>query len=56
MIPENLIQVLPQTSGYGCRELGIVPVDRALGIENKIPADFNPRPKTNPTTDLSGAK
>jgi len=50
MIPENLIQVLPATSGYGCRELGIVPVDRALGIKNQIPADFNPRPKTNPTT------
>jgi phospholipase C len=56
MIPENLVKVLPPTSGYGCRELGIVPVDRVLGIENKIPADFNPRPKTNPTTDLSGAK
>jgi phospholipase C len=56
MIPENLVQVLPQTSGYGCRELGIVPVDRALGIKNQIPPDFNPRPKTDPTPDQPGAK
>jgi phospholipase C len=56
MIPENLIHVLPSTSGYGCRELGIVPVDRALGIENEIPDDFNPRPKTNPTADTPGTK
>jgi phospholipase C len=56
MIPEDLIHVLPPTSGYGCRELGIVPVDRALGIENKIPSDFNPRPKTNPSLNTPGAK
>jgi phospholipase C len=56
MIPENLIHNLPPTSGYGCRELGIVPVDRVLGIENKIPNDFNPRPKTNPTPARPAAK
>ncbi|HEV8073095.1 MAG TPA: alkaline phosphatase family protein, partial [Opitutaceae bacterium] len=56
MIPENLVQVLPSTSGYGCRELGIVPVDRVLGIKNKIPDDFNPRPKTDPSLNTPGAK
>jgi phospholipase C len=56
MIPEDLIDRLPPATGYGCRQLGIVPVDRALGIENKIPDDFNPRPKTNPTTANAGVK
>ena len=40
---------LPEASGYGCKSLGIVPVDVALGIANPIPSDFNPRPKTNPS-------
>lgn len=48
-IPETLVHKLPQRSGYGCRQLGITPVDQALGIKNEIPADFNPRPKTTPT-------
>ena len=48
-IPAKLVHTLPQVSGYGCRELGIVPVDQALGIKNVIPTDFNPRPKTVPT-------
>lgn len=48
IIPEQLIRSLPPTSGYGCKALGIVPVDRALGIENPVPADFNPRPHTCP--------
>ena len=48
-VPESQIDNLPQKTGYGCADLGIVPTDRALGIQNKIPADFNPRPKTQPT-------
>jgi phospholipase C len=56
MIPENLVQVLPSTSGDGCRELGIIPVDRALGIKNQIPPDFNPRPKTDPSLTTPGTK
>jgi hypothetical protein len=28
---------------------GIVPTDIAKGIHTKIPADFNPLPKTNPS-------
>ena len=48
-VPEKLIKNLPQTSGHGCKDLGIVPTDKALGIHNQIPSDFNPRPSTNPT-------
>jgi phospholipase C len=48
-VPEKLITNLPQVSGYGCKDLGIVPTDKALGITNHIPSDFNPRPSTNPT-------
>jgi phospholipase C len=48
-VPAALIQRLPQATGYGCKALGITPVDEALGIENTIPPDFNPRPKTNPS-------
>ena len=29
--------------------IGITPVDIKLGLKNVIPADFNPRPKTNPS-------
>ncbi len=48
-IPESLVLTLPTTTGYGCSALGITPVDLAHGIVTKIPADFNPRPGTNPT-------
>ena len=44
---ENLIYTLPQAVGYGCKSIGVVPVDEALGIANEIPADFNPRPRTS---------
>jgi phospholipase C len=53
-IPDQLVTQLPQVSGYGCKALGIVPTDVKLGIVNQIPADFDPRPKTDPTK--SGAK
>ena len=43
------IMNLPQKTGYGCKALGIVPVDYAQGIQNNIPPDFNPRPGTDPT-------
>ena len=48
MVPESLITNLPQASGYGCKDLGITTTDRWLHIKNAVPADFNPRPKTNP--------
>jgi phospholipase C len=47
MVPESFIRTVPP--GLDCKALGIVPVDVLLGITNEIPADFNPRPKTNPT-------
>jgi phospholipase C len=47
-ISESLIHYLPQETGYGCRELGIITEDRRLHIVNKIPSDFNPRPATDP--------
>lgn len=48
-IPERLIVNLPEKTGYGCSALGIVPTDRQKGIKNEVPADFNPRPSTDPT-------
>ena len=47
--PERLIHTLPQTTGYGWHQIGVVPTDYQQGIANQIPADFNPRPKTLPT-------
>ncbi len=47
IVPEDLVRVLPQTSGYSCHQIGIVPTDIQLGITNAIPSDFNPRPRTN---------
>ena len=46
-VPQTLISTLPGVSGYGCRQLGIVPTDR--GLPNARPLDANPRPRTNPT-------
>ena len=48
-IPDSLITTLPASWSFGgCSYLGITTTDRALGITNPIPADFNPRPTTNP--------
>jgi phospholipase C len=43
------VQHLPQQTRLGCRAIGVIPVDYVRGIQNNIPADFNPRPGTNPT-------
>ena len=48
-IADNIVSVLPQQSGYGCKDIGITPVDQALGIHDPIPPDFNPRPNTEPS-------
>ena len=48
-VPERLIHTLPQTTGYGWHQIGVVPTDYQQGIVNPLPADFNPRPKTLPT-------
>jgi len=49
IIPDDIVNVLPETSGYGLKDIGVTPVDRILGIPNPVPSDFNPRPKTEPT-------
>ena len=49
-IPDSEITSLPQDGGQGCRADGIVPTDISQGIQNHIPADFNPLPSTNPST------
>ncbi|MGI4788101.1 MAG: phospholipase C [Janthinobacterium lividum] len=48
-VPEKMVRTLPQISGYGWHQIGVVPTDYRQGIKNEIPADFNPRPKTLPT-------
>jgi len=49
-VPDSLIVNLPGTPGGsgGCSDLGITTTDRQQSITNMIPADFNPRPSTNP--------
>ncbi len=49
MIDPSVITKIPQTTGLGCSDLGILTTDRQLGITNNIPSDFNPRPNTNPS-------
>jgi phospholipase C len=49
VVPDATLGALPQQSGYGCKAIGIVPTDVQLKIPNAIPADFNPRPRTNPS-------
>ena len=49
-VPATLVDRLPQQTGYGCKAVGIVPVDVQRGIHTTPPADFNPRPKTEPTS------
>ena len=48
-IPDQDVTRLPAASGMSCHSIGVVPTDIQLGIHNEIPADFNPRPATNPT-------
>jgi len=48
-IPENVVRVLPQQSGYGCKDVGVLPTDVQLNLTNPLPQDFNPRPKTQPS-------
>lgn len=54
-IPTAQITTLPHFGGQGCRILGIVPTDvTAGGYLDPAPADFNPRPGTNPGLPTSG--
>lgn len=49
-VPESWLSnwAQPLYTGRGCSTLGITTTDRALGITNPIPSDFNPRPYTDP--------
>ncbi|HVB84672.1 MAG TPA: alkaline phosphatase family protein, partial [Rhodanobacteraceae bacterium] len=49
MVPTAWTEQLPGALGLDCKALGIVPVDRQLGIRTPLPPQFNPRPKTTPT-------
>ena len=49
MIPESVVTSMPHLSGEGCHVLGITPTDIVDGKAiDPAPADFNPRPSTNP--------
>ncbi|HVB89135.1 MAG TPA: alkaline phosphatase family protein [Beijerinckiaceae bacterium] len=48
-VPQRLIDALPARTGYGCKAIGIIPVDKQNGIRTAAPADFNARPKTDPS-------
>ena len=48
-VPQAWTEQLPGAIGLDCKTLGIVPVDRQLGITTTLPPQFNPRPKTTPT-------
>jgi phospholipase C len=55
-IPANLVKSLPHYGGQGCFTLNIVPTDYVpgKGLIDPAPADFNPRPSTNPGTPTAG--
>ena len=57
-IPASQVTTLPHFSAQGCRVLGIVPTDVNLstgGVIDPAPADFNPRPSSNPGLPTSGS-
>ena len=55
MIPAAQITSLPHAAGAGCRVLQITPTDVVNGVLiDPAPADFNPRPSTNPGLPTSG--
>jgi phospholipase C len=48
-IPEATVMSLPHYGGLGCRILQLTPTDTIKGgVSDPAPADFNPRPSTNP--------
>jgi phospholipase C len=48
-IDDKIVNALPHYGDHGCRALGITPDDVAHGVTTHAPADFNPRPSTNPS-------
>ncbi len=56
IIPTADVQSLPHYGGQGCYVLNIVPTDYQNGVLiDPAPADFNPRPSTNPGTPETDA-
>lgn len=54
-IPSYDVLSLPHYGGEGCKALGITPTDFVDGkLIDPPPADFNPRPGTNPGTPTAG--
>jgi phospholipase C len=53
-VPQQYVTTLPAQSGLSCATLGIVPTDVALGVGLTPPADFNPRPGTDPPAAFKG--
>ena len=55
MIPSAQVTSLPHFGAQGCRVLQITPTDLVDGaVIDPAPADFNPRPSTNPGLPTSG--
>lgn len=55
MIPAAQITSLPHAGAQGCKALQITPTDYVDGTAtDPAPADFNPRPSTNPGLPTSG--
>ena len=55
MIPAAEVISLPHAGAQGCRALQITPTDTVNGkLIDPAPADFNPRPTTNPGLPTSG--
>jgi phospholipase C len=55
IIPDDMVNTLPATTGYGWHEVGVIPTDYAQGIVNTVPSDFSPRPKNPPRARPFGA-
>jgi phospholipase C len=56
LIPAAQVTSLPHFGANGCRVLGIVPTDTTVnGLLDPAPADFNPRPSSNPGLPTSGS-
>ena len=51
-LPTSFYMDLPQLNNEGCQVLNIEPTDH--GLPNPVPADFNPRPSSDPGIPASG--
>jgi phospholipase C len=55
MIPRSDVVSLPHYAAQGCKALHITPTDYVNGaVIDPAPADFNPRPSSNPGTPANG--